>query len=332
MYLLEDVFTSEHGEAVTVLQLLTKFKMTLSEIDTHLNEYGNRLNSIEFKNVTQQQEIDALKSQVQTLQTNVSNLQLTVGDYLLRFTDLDMQLAVINGKITTNTTDISTLNSSLSDIQTSITNINNQLNTINSQIDGINTRLDISLSSISDLNDSVDVINTTLTTLSASITTLTTSVNDLTTLVNSLQNNLVSINESITFINNQISGINTSIGILDGRIDVLENNVISSPCTLVQTWDEHFDVLQGTYQIATPTDIYTLPNQENDIEKYFFQHQIYADSWTTDIGSLLSHNVQIAYAPHVSSPHTSIYRRVAFLKQTTSNISLRIITRLYKCV
>ena len=62
MYLLDNVFTSEHGEAITVLQLLTKFKSVLSEIDTYLNEYGNRLNSIEFKNVTQQQEIDILKN------------------------------------------------------------------------------------------------------------------------------------------------------------------------------------------------------------------------------------------------------------------------------
>ena len=92
MYLLNNVFTSQYGEAVTVLQLLTKFKMSLTEIDEFLNEYGNRLNSIEFKNVTQQQDIDILKSQVASLQTKVNNIDLTLGDYLLRFQNLDMQL------------------------------------------------------------------------------------------------------------------------------------------------------------------------------------------------------------------------------------------------
>ena len=39
MYLLENVFTNEHGEAITVLQLLTKFKSVLSEIDTWIGDF-----------------------------------------------------------------------------------------------------------------------------------------------------------------------------------------------------------------------------------------------------------------------------------------------------
>ena len=256
MYLLENVFTTEHGEAITVLQLLTKFKNVLSEIDTYLNEYGNRLNSIEFKNVTQQQEIDILKSQVQTLQTNVSNLQLSIGDYLLRFVDLDMQLTVINGKIDTNTSDITSLNSSVSSIQSSITNINNQITNINSQISGIDTRIDVALSSISDLNDSVDIINSTLTSHTAAINTLTTSVSDLTTLVNNLQNTCTSLTNDLNLLTSRvtyletndtwqnerisslttfselntsnITALNTIVGNLDDRVDLLEvaNNTV----------------------------------------------------------------------------------------------------------
>lgn len=255
MYLLNNVFTNEHGEAITVLQLLTKFKNVLSEIDTYLNEYGNRLNSIEFKNVTQQQEIDILKNQVSSLQTNVSNLQLTVGDYLLRFTDLDIQLSVINGKITNNTNDLSNLNALVSNIQSSITNINNQISTINSQISGIDTRIDIALTSISNLNDIVDNINTTLTSHTTSITTLSNNVNELTSLVNSLQNSLVSINESVTFINNQISAINTSIGNLDGRIDVLENiSNTNVDCLKLDTPN----LFENSSTPLSPTTVYNL--------------------------------------------------------------------------
>lgn len=255
MYLLNNVFTNEHGEAITVLQLLTKFKMVLSEIDTYLNEYGNRLNSIEFKNVTQQQEIDILKNQVQTLQTNVSNLQLTVGDYLLRFTHLDVQLGVINGKITTNTNDISSLNSLVSSIQTSITNINNQINTINSKIDGINTRLDIALSSISDINDNIDVINATLSTQSTAITTLSTSVNDLTTLVNSLQNTCTTLTSDLNLLTSRVAYLETNDTWQNGQISSLTTSTqlntsnVSALNTLVDNLDDRIDFLENQISI-----------------------------------------------------------------------------------
>lgn len=250
MYLLENVFTNEHGEAITVLQLLTKFKMTLSEIDKYLNEYGNRLNSIEFLNVTQQQEINILKTQVQTLQTNVSNLQLTVGDYLLRFVDLDVQLAIINGKITNNTTDISSLNVLVSSIQTSITNINNQINTINLQIAGINTRLDLAFSSISDLNDSVDTINTTLTSHTSSITSITTSVNDLTTLVNSIQNTCTTLTTDLNLLTSRVAYLETNDTWQNGQISSLTTSTqlntsnVSALNILVDGLDDRVDDLE----------------------------------------------------------------------------------------
>ena len=226
MYLLENVFTNEHGEAITVLQLLTKFKSVLSEIDTYLNEYGNRLNSIEFKNVEQDADILILKSQVASLQTKVNNIQLTLGDYLLRFQNLDIQLSVINDKITNNTSDISNLNALVSTIQTSITDINNQLNTINLQIPGINTRVDIALSSISDIGDNIDVINTTLSTQSTAITTISNNVNDLTTLVNNLQNTCATLTSDLNSLTSRVLSLETN--------DIWQNEQISYLTTLTQ--------------------------------------------------------------------------------------------------
>lgn len=301
MYLLNNVFTSEHGEAITVLQLLTKFKCVLSEIDTYLNEYGNRLNSIEFKNVTQQQEIDILKSQVQTLQTNISNLQLTVGDYLLRFTDLDMQLTVINGKIDSNTTDITSLNTSISSIQSSITNINNQITTITNQITGINTRIDVALSSISNLNDDVSNINTTLSTHTNTINTLNTNVNELTTLVNNLQNTCTTLTTDLNDLTsrvsyletndtwqngqissltttsqlntNNISALNTIVGNINGDVSDLENRVeiLENQNSIVHELVPHelipHDNLTGYYTVNANNylDIFPFPV---DVTKY----------------------------------------------------------------
>lgn len=224
MHLLGEVFTSEHGEAVTVLQLLTKVKISLSEIDAYLNEYGNRLNSIDFLNVTQQQEINILKSQVQTLQTNVSNLQLTVGDYLLRFQDLDIQLSGINDKITNNTSDIYNLNGLISSIQTSITNIDNQ-------IDGINTRVDIALSSISDINENINELTTLVNNLQNTCTTLTSDLNLLASRIDALetndtwQNDQISSLTTFTQLNtNNVSALNTLVDNINDNIAALETN------------------------------------------------------------------------------------------------------------
>ena len=278
MYLLNNVFTNEHGEAITVLQLLTKFKMVLSEIDEYLNEYGNRLNSIEFKNVTQQQDIDILKNQVQTLQTNVSNLQLTVGDYLLRFTDLDMQLTVINGKITNNTNDISSLNVSVSDIQTSITNINDQISTINNKIMGINTRIDIALSSISNLNEDVSTINTTLSTHTTTIDNLSISLTDLTTLVNNLQNTCTTLTTDLNELTSSVSDLETNDIWQNGQISSLttftqlNRNNISALNTLVGNLDERIDVLEnnsvtigGSLELVA-TDLFETDNSPTHLE------------------------------------------------------------------
>ncbi len=221
MHLLDDVFTSEHGEAVTVLQLLTKFKMTLSEIDTYLNEYGNRLNSIELKNTEQDSDILILKSQVASLQTKVNNVQLTLGDYLLRFQDLDIQLTVINGKIDTNVTDITNLETNVNNIGIQIININNTLNSLNLTVQGHSSK-------ISEMETNLNLLTGDFTSLSSTVTSHTSSINNLideltniSLTVNNVQNSIVSINESVTFINNQISTIIT-------RIDNLENNSIGN--------------------------------------------------------------------------------------------------------
>ncbi len=295
MYLLENVFTNEHGEAITVLQLLTKFKMALTEIDNYLNEYGNRLNSIEFLNVTQQQEINILKSHVQTLQTNVSNLQLTVGDYLLRFTDLDIRLGVINGKITNNTNDISTLNTLVSSIQTSITNINNQINTINLNIDGINTRLDIALSSISsinsdlvDLDKSIDLINTQLSNLAAFITDFESRL----AVLESKFNNIVA---DITTINNKNAVQDTTLESHDARITLLENSGVGGGnLQLLATKIINYNIPQGGGVLDSGNYIFQTLPAGTDFTKVKIIEQVFGVS-AGDADALSRVGINFAY-------------------------------------
>ena len=295
MYLLNNVFTSEHGEAITVLQLLTKFKSVLSEIDTYLNEYGNRLNSIEVVNVTQQQEIDVLKNQLQTLQANVSNLQLTVGDYLLRFTDLDMQLSVINGKITANTTDITSLNNSISNIQTSITNINNQIMTINNQLSGVNTRIDIALSSISDINDNIDIINSTLINVNNSIDLINTQISNLSNFITNFESRLSTLEDDVVSINNKNTSQDNTLTNHNNRITLLENSGIGGGnLQLLATKIINYNLPQGTKVLDSGSYIFQTLPVGTDFTKVKIIEQVFGVS-AGDADALSQVGVNFAY-------------------------------------
>ena len=266
MHLLGDVFTSEHGEAVSVLQLLTKFKMSLSEIDTYLNEYGNRLNSIDFKNSEQDADILILKSQVASLQTKVNNIQLTLGDYLLRFQDLDIQLGVINGKIDINISDITNLETNINNIGIQIININNTLNLLDLTVQGHTTKITNLETNVNDIGTRIININNTINLLDLTVQGHTTSINNLidelsilSLTVNNVSNSLVSINESITFINNNISAINTTLGILDGRIDVLEGFVNDSTGCLELDTLNSFEISTTTLPVNTLYNLWEYP-------------------------------------------------------------------------
>ena len=239
MYLLENVFTNEHGEAITVLQLLTKFKMTLSEIDTYLNEYGNRLNSIEFLNVTQQQEINILKSQVATLQTKVNSIQLTLGDYLLRFNDLDVQLSVINGKIDINISDIDTLKTYVNNLGVQVIGINNTLNLLGLTVQGHTTKitnLETSVTSINsdlvDIDNSISLINTQLSNLSVFIVDFESRLAVLETKVNNIGIDIITINNLFNVLDLTVQGHTTQITNLEGDILTINNKNVDQDTNL----------------------------------------------------------------------------------------------------
>ena len=217
MYLLTGVFTSEHGEAITVLQLLTKFKSVLSEIDVYLNEYGNRLNSIELKNTEQDGDILILKSQVATLQTKVNNIQLTLGDYLLRFNDLDLQLQVINGKITTNENDILQLQTYVNNIGTQIININNTLNLLGLTVQNHTTQ-------ISNLKNNVDSINSTLIDVNNSIDLINTQISNLSNFITNFESRLSTLEDDVVSINNKNTSQDSTLTNHNNRITLLENS------------------------------------------------------------------------------------------------------------
>lgn len=255
MYLLENVFTNEHGEAITVLQLLTKFKTVLSEIDTYLNEYGNRLNSIEFLNVTQQQEIIILKSQVASLQTKVNNIQLTLGDYLLRFQDLDSQISVINGKIDVNISDIATLKTYVNNLGIQVIGINNTLNLLGLTVQGHTTKitnLETTITSINsdlvDIDSSISLINTQLSNLAAFITDFESRLAVLETKVNNIGKNIIAINNLFNVLDLTVQGYATQITDLEGDILTINNKNADQDTTLI-SHDDRITVLENQVSI-----------------------------------------------------------------------------------
>ena len=252
MYLLENVFTNEHGEAITVLQLLTKFKMTLTEIDNYLNEYGNRLNAIELKNFEQDNDLLVLKGQVATLQTKVNNIQLTLGDYLLRFQDLDMQLTVINGKIDINISDIATLKTYVNNLGVQIIGINNTLNLLGLTVQGHTTQitnLETSVSSINsdlvDIDSSINLINTQLSNLAAFITDFESRLAVLETKVNNIGIDIIAINNLFNLMNLTVQGHTTQITNLETSVSTINNKNDVQDTTLTNH-DSRITILENS--------------------------------------------------------------------------------------
>ena len=252
MYLLGEVFTSEHGEAVTVLQLLTKFKSVLSEIDTYLNEYGNRLNSIEFLNANQQQEIILLKFNVGNLQNSVNSIQLTLGDYLLRFQNLDMQLTVINGKIDVNISDIAKLKTYVNNLGVQVIDINNTINLMGLTVQGHTTQitnLETSVSSINsdlvDIDSSISLINTQLSNLSVFIVDFESRLAVLETKVNNIGIDIIAINNLFNIMNLTVQGHTTQITNLEGDILTI-NNKNSVQDTTLTNHDGRITLLENS--------------------------------------------------------------------------------------
>jgi len=252
MYLLENVFTNEHGEAITVLQLLTKFKAVLSEIDTYLNEYGNRLNAIELKNFEQDNDLLVLKGQVATLQTKVNSIQLTLGDYLLRFNDLDVQLSVINGKIDVNISDIATLKTYVNNLGVQIIDINNTLNLLGltvqehtTQITNLETSVSTINSDLVDLDRSIDLINTQLSNLATFITDFESRLAVLETNVNNIGKDIIAINNLFNILDLTVQGHTTQITNLEGDILTINNKNAAQDTTLT-SHDSRITLLENS--------------------------------------------------------------------------------------
>lgn len=323
MHLLNNVFTSEHGEAITVLQLLTKFKSVLSEIDTYLNEYGNRLNSIEVLNVTQQQEIEILKNQVATLQTKVNAIQLSLGDYLLRFNDLDVQLSVINGKIDISISDIDTLKTYVNNLGVQIIGINNTLNLLGLTVQGHTTKitnLETSVSSINsdlvDIDNSISLINTQLSNLATFITDFESRLAVLETKVNNIGIDIITINNLFNTIDLTVQSHTTQITNLendnltisnkndvqdttllshDSRITLLENSGVGGGnLQLLKTKIINYNLPQGSINLHTGSYIFESLPLSTDFSKIKIVEQVFGTS-AGDADALSRVGVNFAY-------------------------------------
>ena len=288
MYLLENVFTNEHGEAITVLQLLTKFKSVLSEIDTYLNEYGNRLNSIELKNVEQDGDILILKSQVASLQSKVNNIQLTLGDYLLRFTHLEVEINTINNKLSTNENDILQLQTYVNNMGTQIININNTLNLIDLTVQGHTTQ-------ITNLETSITSINSDLVDIDSSISLINTQLSNLSNFITNFESRLSNIEDDVVSIINKNTSQDNTISNHENRITLLENSGVGGGnLQLLATKIINYNLPQGTKVLDSGNYIFqTLPSG-TEFTKVKIIEQVFGTS-AGDADALSQVGINFAY-------------------------------------
>ena len=355
MHLLGEVFTSEHGEAVTVLQLLTKFKIILSEIDIYLNEYGNRLNSIELKNFEQDNDLLVLKSQVATLQTKVNAIQLTLGDYLLRFNDLDVQLSVINGKIDINISAIDTLKTYVNNLGVQIIGINNTLNLLGLTVQGHTTQitnLETSVSSINsdlvDIDNSIDLINTQLSNLATFITDFESRLSVLETKVNNIGIDIIAINNLFNTIDLTVQGHTTQITNLEND-NLAINNKNDVQDTTLLSHDSRITLLENSgvgggslTKLFNTTRLYSIPSGQGttlELGTYVFAHLPANTNFDKLILLAIPYGVSAGDCQEIcrcgfqtafyvqSGVDVFLYAR--FLQTTNQNVSLKVNYTLY---
>lgn len=342
MHLLDDVFTSEHGEAVTVLQLITKIKTSIYQVDNILNDYLIRLDVIDTVNNTQNTDILVLKGNVDLLKSQVANIFTTIGDYLLQLQQLDILTQTHSSQIT----DIQNINQSqglqlinlnsksldhdlkISGLETNVSNINNSLNNINNSIGDILLQLlqldmltQTHTSQIIDLQNANTTQTTQITNLSQMITDIEQRLSDIEPVVNTLTSNVQTLTTNI-------QNINTSITSLNSRVTLLENTIPGNGGSLTKLFSTSKQYIissgQGT-TLELGTYIFAKLPSNTDFSKIILIAVPYGDS-AGDCQEICRCGFQTAFYVQ-SGVDMFLYAR--FLIPANQNVSLRVNYTLY---
>lgn len=337
MHILDNVFTTEHGEAITVLQLLTKIKTSISQIDEVLNTYLMRLDAIDTVNNTQNTDILVLKGNVDLLKSQVANIFTSLGDYLLQLQQLDILTQTHSSQIT----DIQNVNQNqglqlinlnsksiehelkILGLETNVTNINNSLNNINNSIGDILLQLlqldmltQTHTSQISDLQNVNTTQTSQITNLSQMITDIEQRLSDLEPIVSTLTTNVQTLTTNM-------QNINTSINSLDARVTILENTNPGNGGSLTKLFSTSKQYAIGSGQGTTlelGTYIFAKLPPNTDFSKIILIAVPYGDS-AGDCQEICRCGFQTSFYVQ-SGVDMFLYAR--FLIPANQNVSLRV--------
>ena len=337
MYLLENVFTSEHGEAITVLQLLTKIKTSIYQVDNILNDYLIRLDAIDTVNNTQNTDILVLKGNVDLLKSQVASIFTTIGDYLLQLQQLDILTQTHSSQITdiqnvnqSQGTQLINLNSKslehdlkITGLETNVTNINNSLNNINNSIGDMLLQLlqldvltQTHTSQISDLQN----VNTTQTT---QITNLSQMITDIEQRLADIEPVVITLTTNVQTLTTNIQNINSSINSLDSRVTILENTIPGNGGSLTKLFSTSKQYIIG-YGQGTTLELGTYIFAKLPVNTDFSKIILVATPWGDSAGDCQEICRCGFQATFYVQSGVDMFLYARFLQPANQNVSLRV--------
>lgn len=149
--LLVTEFTTERGEAFTVLQLLKRLRNAIIQIDRILFEHQGRIEELEIDVEKLKDDVENIYAELLIINNRLDNIDIRLDNIDSKILNIENSINDIEIKITDIEENIDNIENNIDNIEINITDINNTINNITDLIAGITT-------DITDINNKIDAL------------------------------------------------------------------------------------------------------------------------------------------------------------------------------
>lgn len=137
---------------------------TLTNVNSELEDYGNRITALEAGGGTEQleQRVNTLSTDVESLQTRADTFEGEISQNGTDITALNGKVATIEPKVNANTDNITTLNNTMVAHSESITHLTTKVNEAKNLANDANSKALVNEGKINSINNLLNPLNTTV--------------------------------------------------------------------------------------------------------------------------------------------------------------------------
>lgn len=137
---------------------------TLTNVNTELEDHGNRITALEAGGGTEQleQRVNTLSTDVEALQTRADTFEGNISQNSTDITALKSRVDTIEPKVNTNTDNITTLNTTMSGISENIDSLTTKVDEAKNLANDANSKALVNEGKINTINNTLNPLNTTV--------------------------------------------------------------------------------------------------------------------------------------------------------------------------